>query len=183
MRWTFAVILSSVVVYMWGFFFFAFSGLTEKAVLKVEDDLLTGEVLKEHFPQNGVYFFPNSSENEQEMDQRYKAGPVAIIHMVNVDGREMMDSGIMISGFCHIMLTSIFLCMLLGLVNAGLSGWIARVGFFVFVGFLIAFYSEVGVAVWWQISWTWQLINALHDWVAISLAGLIIATIAPYPKK
>lgn len=183
MRWAIAVILSSVGVYMWGFAFYTQSKLPEKTILEVEEQAEAGEMLRDYFPKNGVYFFPNMSHDTQELENLHEAGPVAIVHMRNVDGSKMMDTGMMISGFCHTMLTCIFLCMLLGLVNRGLSGWFARIGFFIFVGFVCAFYSQVGSAVWWQFSWPFQLVNALHDWVAISIAGFVIATIAPYPKK
>ncbi len=183
MRWAIAVLISSVFVFMWGFVFYDLSGVPEKVILEVDDEVQVGESLKEYFPENGVYFLPNTTHNEEESEKLHKAGPVAIVHMRRINGVEMMDKGILISGFCHIMLTCIALCMLLGVVNRGLSGWFARIGFFLLVGLLVAFYGKIGEAVWWQQSWSWQLINAMYDWVAISIAGLVISTIAPYPKK
>ena len=185
MRWAMAVIVSSIVVYMWGFFFFAASGYPEQATLKVDDNAAVGEALKEHFPENGLYFLPSQSEEEgaDEYAVAHKTGPVAMVYMLKADGRDLMDIGILISGFCHIMLTSIFLCFLLRMADASLAGWFARVRFFVFVGFLIVFYCDIGNAVWWQYSWHWQLTIGLHHWVAISIAGIVIATIVPGPER
>ncbi len=179
MRWSVAVLVSSVVVYLWGFFFYGLSGIPERTILEIKEEAQVSQQLKEQFPDNGVYFLPSSIHDEKKLQELYRKGPVAIVHMTSVNGREMMDPGILISGFSHIMLTCIALCFLLGLVNNALSGWSSRFVFFLLVGLLVAFYGPIGEAVWWKQSWLFQMANALHDWIAISLAGLVISFIAP----
>ncbi|HCS52900.1 hypothetical protein [Rubinisphaera sp.] len=197
MRWALAVVIATIVVFMWGFIFWGVSGLPEMGVSKVEDPSSAGIALVEHFPENGIYFVPGYSPNiagdeeEEKIDaaaqaERIKefgtlhhAGPLAIVNMGSITGGPVMDPGIMYSGFCHIMLSCIFLALLLGLCGSALPTRWRRVRFFIFVGFLCAFYCNIGEAVWWRYPWNWQLLTALYDWVAISLGGIAITMIAP----
>lgn len=179
MRWAIATVLATVVMFFWGWTFWSATGLMEKAVLAAEDDLTAGEALREHFPDSGMYFVPGFAGDPTERETLHLDGPVAIVHMVDPDGRPMMDPGMLYSGFCHMMLTCIFLCMLLGMVANSVQTWLPRVGFFLFVGFVMAFYHSLGEMIWWNLSWKWQLVEAVYDWSAIALAGLVIATIAP----
>ncbi len=98
MRWSVAVLVSSVVVYLWGFFFYGLSGIPERTILEIKEEAQVSQQLKEHFPDNGVYFLPSPIHDEKKLQELYKKGPVAIVHMTSVDGREMMDPGILISG-------------------------------------------------------------------------------------
>lgn len=193
MRWALAVVIATIVVFMWGFIFWGISGLPEKGVVKVEDPASAGIALVEHFPENGIYFVPgyspnNEVANEDEIEEvdpvadftkLHNAGPLAIVCMASITGGPLMDPGVMYSGFCHIMLTCIFLAFLLGLSGSALPTRWRRVRFFIFVGFLCSFYCNIGDAVWWRYPWNWQLLTALYDWVAISLGGIVITLIAP----
>ncbi len=196
MRWALAVLVATIVVFMWGFLFWGVSGLPEMGVSKVEDPASAGIALVEHFPNNGIYFVPGYSpeveddevgggdlaanaENMEEFSKLHKAGPLAIVYMTSITGGPVMDFGVMYSGFCHIMLTCIFLAFLLGLIGSALPTRWRRVRFYLFVGFFCAFYCYVGEAVWWRYPWNWQMLTALYNWVAISLGGIVITMIAP----
>jgi len=179
MRWAVATVLASVTMFFWGYLYWSASGLMERAVQVTEDDSLAGESLLEHFPDGGMYMVPGHVGELAERESLYLQGPVAIVHMIAPDGRPMMDPGTMYSGFCHIVLTAIFLCMLLGMVAGSVQTFLPRLGFFVFVGFLMAFYGPIGEAVWWNVSWPWKLVGALYDWTSIAVGGIVIAIIAP----
>ncbi len=55
---------AALAVYIWGFVFWGASGLPYSAWQKVDDEVAVGQVLKKHFPRDGVYAIPGYGGEE-----------------------------------------------------------------------------------------------------------------------
>jgi len=181
MRWALAVVVASIAMYMWGFFYWMASGMPERGLLPVVEAAAAGEALAEHFPEEGVYMVPGYDPSVEGFEELHTTGPLAMVYLTSSDGAPVMDPGVMYAGFCHMLLSCIFLSMLLGLTYGALPTLFYRIRFFIFVGFLCAFYVHAGEAVWWRSPWSWQLVTALYDWTALAIGGAVISMIAPFP--
>jgi len=171
MRLVAGIVVASIVLWMWGFVVWGL-GPYQTAIWKApEFPVLAGAALTRHFPENGVWAVPPNTGDTEQMSDAYEAGPVAMIHMMAVDGRPMMDTSIMISGFLHNVLVILCIAGLLLLLRKALPTWGSRVLFGLCAGFTASFLIDGGAVVWWQYDPIWKLYMGAYDvsvWVLVT---------------
>ncbi len=169
------VIISAVVLYLWGFLFWGFGPYARMIWQHTGDDAAAGQALLEHFPDNGTYFVPGLDADPSKMEALYASGPVAFVHMLAVDGRPMFDSSIMINGFFLNLVVILLIAVLMRQVRSALPTFVDCVKFSALAGLTAAILIDLGDSVWWQIDWPWMLYNALYHLVAWLIVGAILA--------
>ena len=182
-RMIIGVVVAAVVLYMWGFVYWGFGPYGKMIWKQTQDDAAAGQVLLEHFPQNGTYFVPGMGNEEEKREALYDNGPVAFVHMISASGRPMVDSSIMIQGFVLNLVVILLIAFLLRQVAPALPTYFDRVKFSALAGLTAAVLIDCGDAVWWQIDWPWMLYTGFYHFSAWTLTGLILAKfIAPAPN-
>lgn len=171
------IIVAAVVLYMWGFLYWGIGNefYATKIWKHAADDEATGDVLREHFPENGTYLVPGYEADVTKAEALYKKGPVAFVHMLHISGREMMDPTIMINGFLLNLVVIIMIAMLLRQVAPALPSFAAKAKFSALAGLTAAVLIDCGDAVWWQIDWSWKLYNAFYDFSAWLITGVVLS--------
>lgn len=164
---------ATLAVYLWGFVFWGVSGLPYGAWKSVDDEDAVGQVLKEHFPTDGVYAIPGYGADEQVMAQRFESGPVAFVYMTAKDGRPMMDPSIMIGGLALYFAVSAVMFALLKVANV--DPYRRRVGLCLLVGVAGTLAITLGDVVWWQYDSGWKGWQAFYDVSSFLIIGLVIS--------
>jgi len=180
MRIVAGIVVAAIVLWVWGFIVWGF-GPYQTAIWQAPSDApAAGEVLKEHFPSNGVWFVPPNTGDTEQMSAAYEAGPVAFVHMMKVDGRPMMDASIMAKGFVHNLLVILCLAGLLLMLKKALPTWGSRVLFGLVAGFTAAFLIDGGAVVWWQYDLVWKLYMGIYD---VSVYVIVCAVLGAFIPK
>ena len=171
------IAVAAVVLYMWGFVYWGLGQSIYGTMIwnRTADDVAAGEALRQHFPADGTYYVPGFDQDQQALEARFKQGPVAFVHMLAAGGREAFDPSIMIQGFVLNLVFIVLLAFMLRQVCSGLPAYADRVKFTALAGLTAAVLIDIGDAVWWQIDWGWKLYNAVYDFSAFLITGLILA--------
>jgi hypothetical protein len=165
------ILLAGVAIYCWGFVFWGLSPLPYQAWLQADDDAAQ-PALRELFPKAGTYYIPGRAHSEAEMASLFERGPIAMVHMADVDGRPMMDPSIMAIGFG----LCIFTAALIALVVARFSGpYAERMKGVVVLAFAASFAVHLGDVVWWSVSLDWKVWSMIYDFAGWAIAGAILA--------
>jgi hypothetical protein len=173
-RLAFGVVLAAVALYLFGFLWWGL-GLYPTLIWEqaVNEDRAAA-ILKEQFPRNGTYYVPAATGDQDDMARRFESGPVAFVHMLAVDGRPMMDPGIMAMGFLNNLVVIVLIGALLRIVEPAIHSYWRGVQIVTLVGLTAVFLIDFGTSVWWEISWSWQCYQALYDLLFFVIAGLIL---------
>ncbi len=172
-RLSLGVVLATLAVYAWGMLYWGFNPLPYAAWQRTNDDVAAGQALLEHFPRSGTYFIPGMYNDDETLTRLYESGPVAFVHMISRDGRPRVDPAIFVKGLALDFVVVSLVALLLW--QAGLPTYRARLTVVVLAGAAAAVLIDVGATVWWYIDWEWKLAQALYDWSAFVVAGLVLA--------
>lgn len=156
-------------MFVWGFFYYGLSDFPYQALQPAQD---IGPALDKLFPESGAYVVPDPRSDDATLTERLEAGPFATVH-IQKGGTPAMDPKILLKGFGLEFLCCLLMVVLLGM--AGIRGYTGRVIFTLLVGFLIAFYSQGGLVIWWHQDMAWHTRTLIHDVIGWALAGAIIA--------
>ncbi len=173
-------ILASIILFMWGFVVWGIGNpYYSKEIWKAPtDETVAAKVLLEQFPANGVYQVP-SHHNENGLEGRYQSGPIAFVHMIVADGREMMDPEIMTTGF---IVNTIYVFVLAGIlwrIRDAVPTYLQRVWVVFWLGVMAAVFSNLGDVTWWQLDLRWELYDAMYTVTAFLVTGLVLAAFVP----
>ncbi|MCG8592177.1 MAG: hypothetical protein MJE66_23030 [Proteobacteria bacterium] len=173
-RMALGILLAALAGYFWGFVYWGANPLPYTAWRQAADDVAAGEALRLHFPEAGTYYVP--ALDRERTPELFEAGPVAVVHMLSIEGRPQADPGIMIRGFALVLVS----CGLLAgiLRHAALPTYRQRAQLALWIGVAAAVVVDLGGAVWWQLSWEWQLYQAFYDATAFAVPGLVLAHFA-----
>lgn len=169
------IVIASIVLYVWGFLWWGLGAYPRKIWQQPVDQSAARSALRQHFPENGPYFIPAWTDDTSAAESAYLEGPVAFVHMLHVDGRPMVDAGIMIRGFINNVLAIVLIALLLRKAAPALPSWGRRARFVALVGLAATVLTEIGDAVWWEIDWNWKLYQAAYFMGFWMIAGLILA--------
>jgi len=181
MRTLLGIVIASIVVYLWGFLFWGVCPLPYEAWQRAVDEPTAAAALRLHFPKNGVYFVPGRNADVAAAEKSFADGPVAFVHMLDVDGRPMMDPNIMAQGFGLNVAIIVLLAWILRNAAAGLPTYGSRLKQATLCGLFAVALVDLGDAVWWQIAWEWKLWQALYGLTASIVIGLILAAFIKAP--
>ncbi len=180
------VAITIIVLWFWGFAYWGFGPYGNVIWNKAADDVAAGEALRQHFPENGTYYVPAfpSENTDAEMDRvenLFKSGPVAFVHMLRVDGRDMMDMGMMVQGFILNAVVIVLITVILTMLSAALPSYADRMKLVALVGLTSVLLIDFGQAVWWGIDWPWKLYQAFYNFSVWIVCGLILAKFIESP--
>ncbi len=171
------ILLATVVVFMWGFLFWGtpvFSFVFEVGK-ESPDETAARSVLKEHFPENGLYFVPSVKNGMEEREKLHKEGPVAFVYMAEHDGGPMLNPKMMGMGFGVMLITNIILFALIKVSCSSDSFFVTRFLVVFIAGLAAAVCNHGGDAVWWMQPLLWKSYQAFYQIVEWSISGAILA--------
>jgi hypothetical protein len=176
------IFLSTVAMFAFGAVYWM-SPLSSSFVMKAGNDDVVGRQLKESFKVSGTYFVPGEQDDAEKRAERFRTGPVAMVH-IRVDGGSEMDPKMLGLGFVHELVSMFIAAAIMGSLLGVLKTYAKRVGFMLGLGGLIALYGNLGNAIWWFNSWDFTVVVAIHTVLAWGIAGLVLAAfIKPNPAK
>ena len=161
-----AVILSAVVLFVWGFISWAILPWHNAVANKFADESAVSAVLKENASSAGVYYLPFAQEDLK---------PGALFAFVNVvpDGVDMNMGEMMGLGLLgQAVSAALVLLLLCRTSNLDYQG---RVRFVALAGVAIGFVSHFPYWNWFGFSTSYTLVIILDSLIAWLLAGLVMA--------
>ncbi len=174
-RMIIGIAISAVALYVWGFVYWGFGKYPRLIWKQPTDQAAARSVLKQQFPENGPYFIPAYTEDAEAAEQAYATGPVAFVHMLHVEGRPMLDPGIMVRGFLNNLVAIVLIALALRKAAPALPSWGQRARFVALVGLAATVLTEIGDAIWWEIDWNWKIYQAAYFMGFWMTAGIILA--------
>lgn len=173
-RFVLAPALAALAMFFWGFLFWGLPHhLPYKSLNQVPDNAAAGEALSKIFPATGAYLIPDPRLAPEQMAELMKRGPYAQV-VFRREGMEMMDPGMMLTGFVHMFVLSVLLTFLLCGLEKSFARWTCRVRFSAGIGFVVGL-NSIGNAIWWHYPWSWALTHALDYLIMFTLGGLVLA--------
>lgn len=169
------VVIAAVVLYMWGFAYWGFGPYRTMILKQPADSETVGQALSEQFTENGSYFIPAFGEDSEQFERLYASGPIALVHMISLEGRSATDFSIMINGFFLNLGFILLVAVILRQVSPGIPAYADRVKFAALAGLITAVLVDGGDAVWWQIDWSWKLYTGFYHLSAWVITGAILA--------
>lgn len=173
MRATIGVIVACLVLYVWGFVCWGL-GPYKTQIWKHSRDEPAQKALRDYFPQNGTYLVPGFGEDEKTREELSKKGPVAMVHMLAVDGMPGMDPKTFVLGFVVNLVVIVLIAVALRKVGPSLPTYFERVSFVTLLGLAAAILIDGGDIAWWHIDWQWKLYQASYDVSFWILTGLVL---------
>ncbi|QDT65737.1 hypothetical protein [Calycomorphotria hydatis] len=190
MRFNLGIVIAAIALYAFGFLYWGVSPFGTFVWERPKDPEAVRAFLKEHFPENRTYGIPvfpapdGGEDAKNEFAKAHAEGPVAIVHMTNVDGRPALDSSIMIKGFILNAICIMLVANIMKFVVTSLPTYISRLLFVLSLGLLVAIFTQAGDIVWWKIDWQWKSYIAVYDLGSFLIIGAILAHyISPEDKQ
>jgi hypothetical protein len=169
------IVIATVVLFFWGFAYWVISPYPLMIWKQAKDEDTAVKSLREHFPENGVYIIPGGGADDPTKERRINEGPVAIVHMISVNGRPSMDPKIMVGGFLLNGVAIVLIAILLRWASPALPGYLGRVAFVSLIGLTVALLVDGGDIIWWQLDLKWKLYQAGYNIGFWIITGIILA--------
>ncbi len=161
-----AVVLSAVVLFVWGFVSWTILPWHNMVANRFEDESAVSTVLKENATTAGIYYLPFAQED-------LKPGEVFALANVLPDGLDANMGRMMGVGLLGQAVSALLVLLLLG-NTSNLDYW-GRVRFVALAGVAIGFVSHFPYWNWFGFSTSYTLVIILDSLVAWLLAGLVMA--------
>jgi len=170
-------VVGGVVLFVWGFIFWAVLPFGNQVVLPVANEGVVAEVLGQNIAASGVYYIPG--EGAQEMteawQEKHKAGPVVQI-FYRREGSDPNGPMFYLRGFGYLLLLALLMAMLLRQTGGQLETYGSRALFVLVAGVFAAAVGFSG-AVWWNQSLNYHLLYAVYNVSSWFFAGLGMAAV------
>jgi hypothetical protein len=168
-------LIAAVVVFFWGFAFWASGMINPFTPLTPESETAIAEALKANATTHGVYVIPDLRNGDSAaVAARAAAGPFAIL-MVKPDGAPMGDVPTMVMGFVNMLIMSLLVGLAMWITLPALPGYLDRLKLGVLIGAIAALFIDLASPIWWHHPWQAAAVYALYDVVAITLASAVLA--------
>ncbi|MEO5958345.1 MAG: hypothetical protein ABIZ49_13835 [Opitutaceae bacterium] len=171
--------LAALAMFVFGAVFWM-SPLPYKVLRPLADDGAAAEALAKIFPGTGAYFVPGMYLPPEKHEELAKRGPVAEVHFVK-EGMPPMDPLQLLKGYLHEFGICLVLVFMLDASGQAFRGFGSRVRFCGTIGLLIALY-DYGQSVWWHHAVSWVTMQAVYDFIAFFIAGLVLGKLLT-PKR
>lgn len=191
MRVVTASVLSAVVLFVWGFVYWGMLApvVSPWYTFDAETDTEVIATLKQSFPESGVYMYPWLTAEagkvegaQEEFAKQHAEGPIVKIFYLKQGMSSSALVTMMVSGFVHMLITSIICCILLAVAEPSCCYW-ARLGFVFGLGLFATVWIEGSNLVWWHYPANHIVFVGAYNLVAWLLAGLVIAAIVKKPVQ
>lgn len=177
-------VIGGVVMWLIGFVFwgtplryFAFHTVDDSANAAVQ------QALAQHLTVTGTGTYVIPSPDTAGGSVLFGQGPIALVHF-NTSGFPVVDSGALIGGLVLAIVCALLVALGLRAIAAG-TDFRQRVTLVVLTSLAAAGYFHLGQPVFNHAPWGYFIYLFLSDFIALAVAGLIIArwfTAAPEPQ-
>lgn len=167
--------LAALVFFFWGFIYWAISPASKMVIHTSPDDAAAGAALKQFFPNDGMYTVPGMGLDQETMNARHLAGPIATVHIKHA-GAPAMSAKFFVVAIAHCWVSTLLLTFLLVKASPSvLASYGSRVWFVTLTGVAIAVVSDFSFPVYWGHPWPVYLFNAGHIIGGMLVTGLVLA--------
>ena len=171
-RTSIGILLTAIALFIWGALFWS-SPFPYRVASIPADDAQAGLLLKENFPEDGVYLLPGQHNEKEVLEQLMLSGPIAMLH-IRHEGMPMVEPKYMLVGFLHLLAFVILSAGLLKMVAGALGSYVKRVRFTFLVGLVGTVFITFTNPVWWSHAWPWYLVSGLYYLLSWAITGLIL---------
>ena len=173
-RLVIGIVVSSIVLFLWGFMYWGLSPVPYNYLKVSADDRAAGAALLEHFPEEGTYYLPNMAQDPKSRAALHEKGPIAFVHMTSRDGRPEMEGSVMVKGFLLNTFAVAAVALLLSWVVSALPSYGSRFAFVFVMGAVMTIFIEIGDVVWWYLPFGWEMVQLIYGLTAWAVVGLIL---------
>lgn len=165
------VVATTVVLYVWGFLFWGINTIPYESMKQTADVAGAQAMLREYFPESGVYMIPGMITDPAELEARYQAGPTGMLHIQH-GSRTPMDLTIMIGGFVLNLVFVALLAVFFKTAKATEFRDFARLS--LITGVTAVVLIDVGDMIWWQETIGWKIWPLVYNFTAFLIAGHLL---------
>ena len=149
-----AAVISAVLMFMWGFVFWAVLGVGSKVMQPLPAELDVLASLRNSGAASGVYVYPmpadmDDEEGTQLHKTKHEEGPVLQL-AYRAEGGPVMPPLTYAKGVGHYFLVALLTGLLLALASRGLPGFGARFLFVLLLSLISTVWSQGGDLIWWM---------------------------------
>jgi hypothetical protein len=170
-RWIVGAAAAAVVMFLWGFVWWAALPFGAASLSTVSDVPALTEALRATLPTAGVYTIPGPAAPPEAW-----GGIFAQIFYVP-ELANPMTPGNLLLGWLHGFVAALLAGYLLAGVTAALGSYLKRVLFVALLGLFAAFVVGIGNVVWFHHPLSYHLSGLVFTVINWSLAGLVLAAI------
>ena len=173
-----AVIVTALVIYIWGFLYWGVSTLPYSSWRQAADDTLAQEILAEHFPESGAYFVPGFDHEQEALDTLYARGPTAFVHIRHGESSQV-EPARMVAGLALNLAFVALLAAFFRIAGAKEFRDFARLS--TVAGLAAVILTNVGDMIWWRISVEWKVWQLVYDYSLWLIAGHLLGIFMKKP--
>jgi hypothetical protein len=171
-------IVGGIVLFLWGFLFWAVLPLGTKAVDPLPNEKEVTALLQKSITASAVYVFPAPADPEvmdEDFLARHKAGPVGQL-FYQQQGSDPMAPTYLVRGFGYMVALGLLMSLLMMQAAEALGSYARRVVFVTVAGIFASGVAFSG-AVWWEQPMTYHLVYLVFNISSWLLAGLAMAAV------
>lgn len=190
-RLFFAALLSTIVLFAWGFVYWSYLTLLFapwKAIPEEREEQVIA-TLKTSLGEDGVYLYPwldsasMDAATEEEFMRKHSEGPILQIFFRRAGIPPERLGVSLVVGFGHMFVTSLLLAAALALLVNHLRRFSQRLLFVVFLGIFTSWWTHIANVNWFHHPLDYALFFTVYDVTSLFLAGLALAAvIRPMPE-
>jgi len=180
-----ASILAAVLMFAWGFVFWALLGVGPQMMQPLPAELDVLAALRNSQAPSGMYVYPMPVDAQDEagvaeFERKHQEGPLLQL-AYRQEGGPSMPPSIFAQGFGHYFAVALLTGCLLALASRGLPRFSGRLVFVLLVSLVTAIWGNVGDVVWWFHSPRYCVGNMAYTLGAGLAMGLVLAAIVRRP--
>jgi len=176
--------LAAVVFFFWGFFYWSVSPLAKIMMPKHPKEEVLVDLVREHTPTSGFYFYPGLIEGDDSAEKWMEArtrGPIGMVIVVK-EGMNPADGATMGKGFVHGWVSCLLAACLLAMSAKGLPTYAARVGYVFFLGLLATVTIFGSQVIWFGHPLPYSAFSMAYYVLGFLLVGLVLAAFVKSPE-
>lgn len=161
MKLSLGILLTAIVLFVFGFLYWSVNPLPDKALDTVPDSAAAAVAIGEQFPESGMYNVMQS-------------GLWATV-IVNHEATEEVDPWVMLYGFIHYLVIVILLAVVLQ-NGAPVASHVRRA---FIMGLAAVILVEGSDIIWWGYTWGWKLWGAAYHILVFVIGALLLSKFLP----
>jgi hypothetical protein len=172
-------LLGAVAMFVIGFIFFA-TPLAGLAIGSLDDNQAAAvqQALAANLPETGTYYVPEPSSRAQA--EMFARGPVVVIGY-NMRGFSPMDSGVMVTGFIHMLVVALLLALFLHSLSRHVENCAERAKITALAIVGVAIFARLGAPIWDHQGWGYAIYLLVSDLAMLGAAAAVILKLLPKP--
>ena len=169
--------LAALVMFVWGFVFWALSPVPAFAMKTLDIDPTTLMALDAAMPESAMYLYPGyGDESDPDFQTRHRTGPIFSV-MYFAGGTEPMPPSVLMLGFLHFFFSALLAGFLLWMALPALPRYVQRVAFVALLGIFAGVFIRLSDPIWYYFPWKFAVVALLYVVVAWLLAGLVMGAV------